>query len=142
MLLSREGEVKITDFGLAKAQSQVDTTDPGVVKGKFGYLSPEAANGESVDLRTDVFAVGILLWEMLIGRRLFLGKTDYDTLRQVQAAQIPPISDYRSDVPHQLEQIIAKGLARDLEHRYQDAYTFANDLTRFLFSLGRPVHEL
>ncbi len=139
VLLSREGEVKITDFGLAKAQSQVETTDPGVVKGKFGYLSPEAAHGEQVDLRTDVFAVGILLWEMLIGKRLFLGKTDYETLKLVQDARIPSLQQYRSDVPHQLAQIVERALARDVNYRYQDCRALANDLAQFLFSWGRPV---
>ncbi len=139
VLISREGEVKITDFGLAKAQSQVETTDPGVVKGKFGYLSPEAAQGEVVDLRTDIFAVGILLWEMLVGKRLFLGKTDYDTLRQVQAAKIPPLGDHRSDVPIQLEQIVERALARDPKRRYQDTRELCEALARFLFSYGRSV---
>lgn len=139
VLLSREGEVKITDFGLAKAQSQVETTDPGVVKGKFGYLSPEAAHGEAVDLRTDVFAVGILLWEMLIGKRLFLGKSDYDTLRLVQEARIPSMQEYRSDIPHQLAQIVERALARDINYRYQDCRTLAEALAEFLFSWGRPV---
>lgn len=139
VLLSREGEVKIMDFGLAKAQSQVETTDPGVVKGKFGYLSPEAAHGESVDLRTDVFAVGILLWEMLVGKRLFLGKTDYETLRLVQEARIPSLQEYRSDVPHQLSQIVERALARDINLRYQDCRSLASDLAEFLFSWGRPV---
>ncbi len=139
VLLSREGEVKITDFGLAKAQSQVETTDPGVVKGKFGYLSPEAAHGEAVDLRTDVFAVGILLWEMLVGKRLFLGRSDYDTLKLVQDARIPSLQEYRSDVPHQLAQIVEKALAKDINYRYQDCKSLASDLAEFLFSWGRSV---
>ena len=139
VLLSREGEVKITDFGLAKAQSQVETTDPGVVKGKFGYLSPEAAHGELVDLRTDVFAVGILLWEMLIGKRLFLGKTDYETLTLVQQARIPSLQERRADVPHQLATIVERALAGDLNYRYQDCQSLASDLANFLYSWGRPV---
>jgi serine/threonine-protein kinase len=73
LLLSRNGEIKLTDFGLAKAAVQVETTDPGVVKGKMSYLSPEAARGEEVDRRADIFAVGILLYEMLTGKRLFYG---------------------------------------------------------------------
>lgn len=139
VLVSIEGEVKITDFGLAKAQSQVEITDPGVVKGKFGYLSPEAADGELVDHRTDIFAVGILIWEMLVGKRLFLGKTDYDTLALVQRAKISPVSNHRSDVPVQLEQIIERALARDPQRRYQDAQSLTIALAEFLFSYGRPV---
>jgi len=86
VLLTRHGEVKIVDFGLAKANSQLEHSEPGVIKGKFSYLSPEAALGQDVDARTDIFAVGIILWELLSGRRLFLGDTDLETVRQVQAA--------------------------------------------------------
>ncbi|HUQ02993.1 MAG TPA: serine/threonine-protein kinase, partial [Kofleriaceae bacterium] len=73
ILLSQNGEIKLVDFGLAKANSQIESTDPGVVKGKFSYLSPEAASGLPVDHRADVFAVGIILWELFTGRRLFYG---------------------------------------------------------------------
>ena len=89
ILLSKNGEVKLVDFGLAKANSQIESTDPGVVKGKFSYLSPEAASGLEVDHRADVFAVGIILWEMFTGRRLFFGDTDYQTVELVRQAQGP-----------------------------------------------------
>jgi eukaryotic-like serine/threonine-protein kinase len=139
VLVSREGEVKITDFGLAKAKNQVETTDPGVVKGKFGYLSPEAAQGETVDSKTDIFAVGILIWEMLAGKRLFLGKTDYDTLKLVQGAQVQSITDLRADVPHQLDYIIMRALARDPRQRYQTVREMGQELANFLYEYGRPV---
>ena len=139
ILISLEGEVKITDFGLAKAQSQAEVTDPGVVKGKFGYLSPEAADGQVIDQRTDIFAVGILLWEMLCGERLFLGKTDYDTLSLVQRAKYKPVSDYRSDVTPELERIVQTALARDPQERYPDARALAEALSAFLFRYGKPV---
>ena len=76
VLISRNGEIKLADFGLAKAASQVEATDPGVVKGKMSYLSPEAARGENVDHRADIFAVGILLYEALTSKRLFYGESD------------------------------------------------------------------
>ncbi|QDG50106.1 serine/threonine protein kinase [Persicimonas caeni] len=139
VLMSREGEVKITDFGLAKAKSQAEITDPGVVKGKFGYLSPEAANGEDVDARTDIFAVGIVLWEMLAGRRLFLGKSDYDTLKQVQQAKIPPLSKYGREIPRDLQQILARSLTQDPATRYQSAEEMGRALAGFLFSHGMVV---
>jgi eukaryotic-like serine/threonine-protein kinase len=139
VLISRAGEIKITDFGLAKAKSQAEQTDPGVVKGKFGYLSPEAAFGEEVDARTDIFAVGILLWEMLAGRRLFLGESDYDTLQLVRAAQIPPLGRMRSDVPPELERVLSRGLSKDIDARYQTSADFARDLARFLFRYGQVV---
>lgn len=139
VLISAEGEVKITDFGLAKAKSQVETTDPGIVKGKFGYLSPEAAHGEEVDARTDVFALGILMWEMLTGERLFLGNTDIETLQQVRRNSIPALAKYRRDVPQAFEAIIHKALATDVHHRYQTAEELARAISGFLYSYGKPV---
>lgn len=139
VLLSRDGEVKITDFGLAKAKNQAEVTDPGVVKGKFGYLSPEAAVGEEVDVRTDIFAVGILLWEMLVGRRLFLGETDYETLKQVQKAVIPPVEKYGVRVPAELNEILQRSLTRDPRLRYQSAEEMGEALADFLFAYGRVV---
>ncbi len=87
VLITKNGEVKIVDFGLAKANSQLEKSEPGIIKGKFSYLSPEAAMGQEVDARTDVFAVGIILWELLAGQRLFLGDTDFQTVKKVQAAR-------------------------------------------------------
>ena len=92
ILISRRGEIKLTDFGLAKATSQLEQTDPGVVKGKFSYLSPESASGLDVDSRADIFSAGIILWELLTGRRLFFGESDYQTVELVRQANIPPMS--------------------------------------------------
>jgi eukaryotic-like serine/threonine-protein kinase len=139
VLMSREGEVKITDFGLAKAKSQAEITDPGVVKGKFGYLSPEAANGEDVDERTDIFAVGIVLWEMLAGRRLFLGKSDYDTLKLVQKADVPALSQFGRKVPRRLKEILTRSLSKDPKVRYQSAEQMGRALAGFLFEQGLVV---
>src|SRR5262249_1847376 len=91
VLVTKHGEVKIVDFGLAKATSQLEKSEAGIIKGKFGYLSPEAASGQDIDHRTDIFAVGIILWEMLAGRRLFYGDTDFDTVKLVQEAKIPSL---------------------------------------------------
>ena len=139
VLVSIQGEVKLVDFGLAKAESQIESTDAGVVKGKFGYLSPEAAYGENVDARTDIFAVGIVLWEMLSGKRLFRGRTDRETLLQVQAAKIPSICKQNHNVPKALEIIINKTLAKDPELRYQTARNLGRDLVRFLAQSGVAV---
>ena len=139
VLISKAGEIKITDFGLAKAKSQAEVTDPGVVKGKFGYLSPEAAHGKDVDVRTDIFAVGILLWEMLAGRRLFLGESDFETLQQVKKAKIPSLSGIRSDMPPQLEAVLNRTLTRDPDKRIQTAKELAIDLANFLFEFGEVV---
>ncbi len=134
ILISWNGEVKLTDFGLAKATTQLESTDPGVVKGKFAYLSPEAALGKQVDGRTDIFAVGILAYEMLTMRRLFLGETDYQTVELIRKAQVPSIRAQNPEVPDELEQIIRRSLTRDPDQRYHTAAEFADDLLAFLFS--------
>jgi eukaryotic-like serine/threonine-protein kinase len=136
VLLSRNGEVKVTDFGLAKAVVQVETTDPGVVKGKMSYLSPEAARGEEVDRRADIFAVGILLYEMLTGKRLFYGESDYQTVELVRAAKTPPISRQNPEVEPELEEIVRKALARRADDRFQSATDLQDALAHYLFSRG------
>ena len=139
VLITKHGEVKIVDFGLAKANSQLEKSEPGIIKGKFSYLSPEAAMGQEVDARTDVFAVGIILWELLAGQRLFLGDTDFQTVKRVQAAQVPSISQINRRAPQDLEKIIARALARDPATRYATARDLGLDLSRFLFKFGVPV---
>ncbi len=139
VLITRFGEVKIVDFGLAKANSQLEKSEPGIIKGKFSYLSPEVAQGMPVDGRTDIFAVGIMLWEMLAGRRLFLGDSDLETVRLVQKAEIPPIRQFNPKVSAELEKVVLKGLAADPAKRYQSARDFGRDLNKMLFHLGRAV---
>lgn len=139
VLITKYGEVKIVDFGLAKATSQLEKSDPGIVKGKFSYLSPEAAQGQDVDARADIFAAGIILWEMLAQKRLFLGENDARTVMLVRSANIPPLAPLNKDVPPELEQIIAKALARDPDKRYATARDFGRDLTAFLYKFGKPV---
>lgn len=139
VLMTRFGEVKIADFGLAKANSQLEESQPGIIKGKFGYLSPEAAQGRAIDHRTDIFAVGIILWEMLSGRRLFQGETDLDTVRQVQRAQVPDIRRFNPQVPDNVVAVLNRTLALDPGARYQSARDLGRDLNAVLFTLPRPV---
>ncbi len=139
ILVSWNGEVKLTDFGLAKASTQLESTDPGVVKGKFAYLAPEAAHGEEVDHRADIFAVGILAFEMLTGQRLFLAETDYDTVQNVRRAEVPSMRAINPEVPAELEDIVRGALARESKNRYQNASDFADDLLGFLFSRKMKV---
>jgi serine/threonine-protein kinase len=139
VLITRHGEVNIVAFGLAKANSQLEKSEPGIIKGKFSYLSPEAAMGEPVDARTDVFAVGNMLWEMLAGRRLFLGETDLETVRQVQTAAVPAARQFNRDVTPELERVAMKALARDPKSRYPSALEFGQDLNAIMFQFGRPV---
>ncbi|HET7540245.1 MAG TPA: serine/threonine-protein kinase [Polyangiaceae bacterium] len=139
VLITRFGEVKIVDFGLAKANSQLEKSEPGIIKGKFSYLSPEAAQGLPVDAKTDIFAVGIILWELLAGRRLFMGETDLETVRMVQQARVPPIRQINPRVSVELERVIARALAGDPAARYQSARDFGRDLNNILFHMGRAV---
>ncbi len=139
VLITKHGEIKIVDFGLAKATSQLEKSEAGIIKGKFSYLSPEAAQGLDVDARTDIFAVGIILWEMLSGRRLFLGDTDYGTVKLVQAAKIPSLHAENPAIPRELDAVLARALARDPAARYSSARDLGRDLTTLLYKLGRPV---
>lgn len=139
ILLSKNGEVKLVDFGLAKATTQIDTTDPGVVKGKFSYLSPEAASDLKIDFRADVFAVGIILWELFTGRRLFYGDTDYQTVELVRQARVPSIAALNPEIEPELEQIVRRALARDPADRYQSANDLTDALAQYLFSRRMKV---
>ena len=139
ILLSKNGEIKLVDFGLAKAKSQIESTDPGVVKGKFSYLSPEAASGLDVDHRADVFAVGIILWEMFTSRRLFYGDTDYQTVELVRQARVPSIAALNPEIEPELEAIVRKSLAKDPNDRYQSAADLGDALAQYLFSRRMKV---
>jgi serine/threonine protein kinase len=139
ILLSKNGEVKLVDFGLAKANTQIESTDQGVVKGKFSYLSPEAASGLDVDHRADIFAIGIILWEMFTGRRLFYGDTDYQTVELVRQARIPSIAALNPEIEPELEAIVRKALAREADERYQSAADLADALAQYLFSRRMKV---
>jgi len=145
VLITRHGEIKIVDFGLAKASSQLASSDANVIKGKFGYLAPETVTPElsgDIDKRVDIFAAGIILWEMLAGgQRLFLGETDFGTVKKVKEAVIPPLAPLNPNVRPELEKILHKALARDRDKRYMTARDFAIDLIRFLYQYGKPVSE-
>jgi serine/threonine protein kinase len=121
VMLSYEGSVKIVDFGIAKAKDRVDETRSGVIKGKFGYMSPEQANGDSVDNKTDIFSTGIILFELLTGRRLFAAETDLATLRLIQECVIPSPGRINPKVGSDLEKVLLMALAKDLNVRYSNA---------------------
>ncbi|NCN95608.1 MAG: serine/threonine protein kinase, partial [Bdellovibrionales bacterium] len=91
VMVSFDGEVKIVDFGIAKAESQVETTRAGTLKGKFGYMSPEQAEGLSVDMRTDLFSLGIVMWELLANDRLFTANNEINTLRKIRDCHVPSL---------------------------------------------------
>src|SRR3954469_140933 len=134
VLISYDGEVKVIDFGIAKAAGKATKTQAGILKGKFGYMSPEQIRGLPLDRRSDVFAIGVCLYEMLTGERLFVGDSDFSVLEKVRKAEVTPPSTYNRRVPEQLEKIVLKALARDVDTRYQYANELADDLQRFLIT--------
>ena len=140
ILVSYEGEVKIIDFGIAKAANRSQKTQAGILKGKFGYMSPEQVRGLPIDRRSDIFALGVILYEMLTGEKLFVGETDFSTLEKVRNAEVPaaPRSSTRTSPPG-LEKVVLKALAREPEDRYQWASDLQEDLMRFLLAGRRHL---
>lgn len=136
VLISYEGEVKIIDFGIAKAQGKTSQTQVGILKGKFSYMSPEQVRGLHVDNRSDVFSLGIVLYELLTLERLFLGESDFDTLEKIRKVEMSPPSLYNPHIPKELEDIVLKALARSPDDRFQTAYEFAEALERFMRNQG------
>mgnify|MGYP001576279867 CR=1 FL=1 len=134
ILLSYEGEVKLIDFGIAKAANRSQKTQAGILKGKFGYMSPEQVRGMPIDRRSDIFAVGVLLYEMLTGEKLFVGESDFSTLEKVRNAEIPSLRRFNPDIPQRLEAVVRKALARNQEERYQWGNDLQEDLMRFLLA--------
>ena len=150
VLLSFDGEVKVADFGLAKARGRIVQTQAGVVKGKLAYMSPEQLRGEEIDHRVDVFGLGIVLYELLTGMRLFLGQTDMDTLKRVYDAQVPPLQHMNPRIHPDLEAIARKALAKDRDERFStaldlfealEAHVYAQGIYAGTSALRRYVHE-
>jgi serine/threonine protein kinase len=134
IIVGYSGQAKLIDFGVARAASQSQKTQAGILKGKFGYMSPEMIRGLPVDHRSDVFAMGICLHEALTGSRLFYGETDFATLELVRDAKIMPPSAKAPGLPAQLDAIVLKALSRDADQRYQSANELAEALESFLDS--------
>jgi serine/threonine protein kinase len=128
VLLSWEGAVKVSDFGIAKARQASEATASVFIKGKPAYMSPEQANGQPLDGRSDLFAVGVMLWEMLLDRRLFVGEDTRATLASVLFGQIPRPRSLRPEIPKDLERVTMKLLERDLPARYATAEQAIHDL--------------
>ena len=136
VLVSFEGEVKLIDFGIAKAAGKGSKTQAGILKGKFGYMSPEQVRGLPIDRRSDIFSCGIVLYELLTGERLFVGESDFSTLEKVRNVEILPPSTYNRRIPDELERIVLKALAKDVEDRYQNAIDLHDELQAFVYTAG------
>jgi serine/threonine-protein kinase len=133
VLISTSGDVKLVDFGVAKAMGRLsEATRVGQLKGKFGYMSPEQATGRPVDRRSDVFSLGIVLFELTTNRRLFRGETDVETLKLVLSGQIPKPTRIDPSYPPRLESIVLKALRRDVNKRYQTAAALERELNDYL----------
>jgi serine/threonine-protein kinase len=139
VLLSFDGAVKLTDFGVAKHSAS--STAAGVLKGKLAYMSPEQSRGEPLDARTDLFALGIVLWEMLTGGRLFDGDSDLAVLRAVQSSAIAPPARLNPDVPEPLSAVVMKALERDPALRWQSGPELERALAGFVLSHARSVDD-
>lgn len=136
ILISSSGEVKLVDFGIAKAASKASHTQSGALKGKLLYMSPEQAWGKTLDGRSDIFSLGIVLFEMLTGRKLFYGDSEMSIIERVREAKLPDFEQYKDIIPPQLEKIIRKALEKDPDRRYRDARSLETDLEKFVRNMG------
>ena len=131
VMVSFNGDVKVIDFGIAKVDNS-EATKVGVLKGKYEYMSPEQATGKKVDRKTDIFSVGIILWELLTGKKLFTGKNEIQILKKIRDCQIPDIKKFNPDVHKILSEILNKSLNANKNLRYQTAAQMEQDLALFL----------
>jgi serine/threonine protein kinase len=130
VLLSRSGVVKLTDFGLARAFDRARITPPDVVKGKIAYLPPEQVRGPGLTVRSDLYSVGVMLWELCCGRRMYQGLTDADIVQSLlRRLSHPPVRSFRAEVPESLAQAIDCALSAEPEKRFASAAEFARALS-------------
>jgi TonB family protein len=134
ILISYEGDIKLCDFGIAKAASKASQTQSGALKGKMQYMSPEQAWGRAIDRRSDLFSLGVVLHELLTGDRLFRGDTDINILEKVRNADVAPPSRSNPEVPKNLDAVVLKALAKDPDDRYTNASDLLRDLDSVLYS--------
>ena len=133
VMITFNGDVKLMDFGIAKATQRSTKTQAGAVKGKVAYMAPEQARGKNVDGRTDIFALGVVMWEMLTGRSLFLGDADYETIVNVLKMEVAAPSTFNPEVPRDLDLIILKCLEKEPEDRWPNAEALVGELTRWWY---------
>jgi len=139
IFVTREGIPKLIDFGLAKARDRISSTAIGVVKGKLAYLAPEQALGEPADRRSDIFALGVTLWETTLDRRLFLDESDVETVRRVREADAPDPTTLLDGYPRALADVVSRALARDPDARWQTAAELRDALDAFVGSTGKTI---
>ena len=131
LLISYQGEVKISDFGISKARSEPSLTQAGIVKGKLAYLSPEQAMGEPIDHRADIYALGLVFYETLIGKKVYPFTSDVEAIRMIPQMDIEPLNHCLSNIPEELNRIVMKCLEKKKDLRYQSAAAVYADLAAF-----------
>jgi len=139
IVLAREGVPKLIDFGIAKARDRIASTAFGVVKGKLAYLAPEQAHGKPADRRSDIFALGVTLWETSLDRRLFFDDADVETIRRVREADVPDPTTLDDAYPRALADAVSRALARDPDQRWQTAAELRDALDGFVAGAGHAV---
>ncbi len=139
VMLSSCGVVKLTDFGLARAMDRTSITKPGFVKGKLSYLAPELTYEAEPSARTDVFSVGVVLWEVLASEKLFKGDDPIQIVGTVRETEVPDLSSYRNDLPAELRRIVAKALRRNPNERYVSSRQMARELAALLRTYEEPT---
>ena len=138
VLISYEGDIKLCDFGIAKAATKASHTQAGALKGKLQYMSPEQAWGRPIDRRSDIFSVSSVLFEMLAGRKLFAGESELSILDQVREANVVAPSTYNDEIGHEVDAIVLRGLEKDPAARYQTAGQMAKEIESVLYNF-RPA---
>ena len=139
LFVTYEGYTKVVDFGIAKVADRLSSTRAGTLKGKLAYMSPEQVRGAEVDRTTDIFALGVVLWELTTNQRLFRMDTDLDTLEKVQACIVTPPSQVVPNYPVELESVVMKALAKRKQDRFQTARDFSRALQNYLLRRGAFV---
>lgn len=132
IFVSFDGTVKVLDFGIAKAANQIEQTRAGEIKGKLSYMSPEQVVGKQLDARSDIFSLGVVLYEWITGLKLFTGENEVAILKSISDGKIYAPSYFKADVPEAVERILMKALEKDREKRYQSAWEMQYDLDQFL----------
>jgi len=139
IFISKRGDVKLGDFGIAHAQRRESKTQAGTLKGKYGYMSPEQVVGRPIDARSDLFAVGVLFAELLTGRRLFSAAADLDVLLKVRDVKLERLDKYGADLPPALDKIVRHALRKNPDDRFPSAAAFRDELADYLFATGQRV---
>jgi serine/threonine-protein kinase len=136
IMISFAGEIKVMDFGIAKAAARATQTAAGTIKGKLAYMAPEQAAGQPATKHSDQYALGVVLWECLSGERLFVSDSEIQLIQRVKTGDVTPLRSLRDDVPEALEAIVMRALHKDPAARYDDLQHMHDDLMAFRYSLG------